>query len=62
MKLRYIVDIDIDEEDTEMEFALRDDIKDFVKEHEYSCIANDVDVKLQDEFCLKYEEQRRMRR
>lgn len=60
MKLRYIVDIDIDEEDTEMEFVLRDDIKDFVKEHEYGYMANSIDVKLQDEFCMEYEKQRRI--
>lgn len=55
MILRYIVDIDIDEEDTEMEFALRDDIKDFVKDHEYGYMANRVDVKLQDNYCIKEE-------
>lgn len=53
MRLRYIVDIDIDEEDTEMEFSLRDDICDFVRNHEYGYMANNVDVKLQDEFCIK---------
>lgn len=53
MRLRYIVDIDIDEEDTEMECSLRDDICDFVRNHEYGYMANNVDVKLQDEYCIK---------
>ena len=53
MKLRYIVDIDIDDEDTEMELKLSDDICDFVRNHEYGYMANNVDVKLQDEFCIK---------
>ena len=57
VKLRYIVDIDIDEEDTEMEIVLRDDIKDYVENHEYGYTANSVDVKIQDEYCIK-EEQR----
>ena len=56
MKLRYIVDIDIDEEDTEMEFNLVNDIKDFVKDHEYGYMANAINVKLQDEYCLKEEQ------
>ena len=30
-------------------------IKYFVKNHEYSYIANSVDVKLQDEYCIKEE-------
>lgn len=59
MKLRYIVDIDIDEEDTEMEFKLREDLYDFVKDHEYGCMADSIDVKLQDEFCLEREKQKK---
>lgn len=55
MKLRYIVDIDIDIEDTEMEFELANDIEDFIKDHEYGYMANSVDVKLQDEYCIKEE-------
>lgn len=61
MKVRYIIDIDVDEEDTEMEFELANDIEDFVKDHEYGCMANSVYVKFQDEYRLK-EEQRRMRK
>ena len=53
MRLRYIIDINIDDEDTEMEVKLRDDICDFVKNHEYGYMANSIDVKLQDEFCIK---------
>lgn len=56
MKLRYIVDMDIDESDIEMEFKLANDIKDFVKDHEYGYIANSVNVKLQDEYCMKEEQ------
>lgn len=56
MKLRYIIDMDIDESDTEMEFNLANDIKDFVKDHEYGYMANNVDVKLQDEYCIKQEQ------
>ena len=56
MKLRYIVDMDIDESDIEMEFKLANDIKDFVKDHEYGYIANSVNVKLQDEYCMKKEQ------
>ena len=55
MKLRYVVDIDIDIEDTEMEFELANDIEDFIKDHEYGYMANSVDVKLQDEYCIKEE-------
>ncbi len=32
MRLRYIVDIDIDEEDTEMEFSFVNDIEDLTWE------------------------------
>ena len=53
MKLRYIVDIDIDEEDVEMELKLVEDLYDFVKDHEYGYMANRIDVKLQDEYCIK---------
>ena len=53
MKLRYIVDIDIDEEDTEMELKLVEDLYDFVKDHEYGYMANSIDIKLQDEYCIK---------
>lgn len=56
MKLRYIIDIDTDESDTEMEFQLRDDIKDFIQNHEYGYIANSIDIKLQDEFCIKHDQ------
>lgn len=59
MKLRYIVDIDIDEEDTEMEFVLKNDIKDFIQNHEYGYMANYVDVKFQDEYCIKEEQKKR---
>ena len=55
MRLRYIVDIDIDIEDTEMEFELVNDIENFIKDHEYGYMANSVDVKLQDEYCIKEE-------
>lgn len=55
MKLRYIVDIDIDESNTELAYELTNDIKDFVKDHEYGYMANSVDVKLQDEYCMKEE-------
>lgn len=55
MKLKYIVDIDIDIEDTEMEVNLVNDIEDFIKNHEYGYMANNVDVKLQDEYCIKKE-------
>ena len=55
MRLRYIVDIDIDIEDTEMEFELVNDIENFIKDHEYGYMANSVDVKLQDEYCMKEE-------
>lgn len=56
MKLRYIVDIDIDEEDTEMELVLANDMKEFVENHEYGYIANSVHVKMQDEYCIKSEQ------
>lgn len=56
MKLRYVVDIDTDETDTIMEFKLRDDIKDFIQNHEYGYLANSINVKLQDEFCIKHDQ------
>ena len=56
MKLRYVIDIDIDESDTKMEFKLKDDIKDFIQNHEYGYIANSIDIKLQDEFCIKHDQ------
>ena len=56
MKLRYVIDIDIDESDTKMEFQLRDDIKNFIQNHEYGDIANSIDIKLQDEFCIKHDQ------
>lgn len=56
MKLRYVIDIDIDESDTKMEFQLRDDIKDFIQNHEYGYMANSINIKLQDEFCIKHDQ------
>ena len=54
--MRYVIDIDIDESNTKMEFQLRDDIKDFIQNHEYGYIANSFDLKLQDEFCIKHDQ------
>ena len=56
MKLRYVIDIDIDESDTKMEFKLKDDIKDFIQNHEYGYMANSINIKLQDEFCTKHDQ------
>ena len=56
MKLRYVIDIDIDESDTKMEFQLRDDIKNFIQNHEYGYMANSINIKLQDEFCIKHDQ------
>ena len=56
MKLRYIIEIDTDESDIEMECKLREDIYDFVKDHEYGYIVNSINVKLQDEFCIKHDQ------
>lgn len=56
MKLRYIIDIDTDKSNTKMECQLANDIKDFIENHEYGCLANSIDVKLQDEFCIKHDQ------
>lgn len=56
MKLRYIIDIDIDESNTKSECELANDIKDFIENHEYGYLANSIDIKLQDEFCIKHDQ------
>lgn len=53
MKLKYTIDIDMNEDDAEMQKVLADDLKEFVKDHEYSCIANNITVRLQDEYSTK---------
>ena len=56
MKLRYIIDIDTDESNTKLECELANDIKDFVKDHKYGYMVNSIDVKLQDEYCIKHDQ------
>ena len=39
-----------------MECELANDIKDFVKDHKYGYMVNSIDVKLQDEYCIKHDQ------
>ena len=59
MKVRYIVDINIDELDSETEIKLSNEIDDFVSNHELVCDkATSVRVRVQNEYCIKEEAKR----
>lgn len=58
-RLRYLVDINVDEQDSEEEVLLLNEIDDFVSNHELICDkATSVRVRVQDEYCIKEEEKR----
>lgn len=58
MKLRYIVDMYIDDENTGEQLDLADDIKNFIQSHEYGCFAYNVSIKLQDEYCIEHDQKK----
>lgn len=56
MKVRYIVDINIDELDSETEIKLSNEIDDFISNNELICDnVSSVRVRVQDEYCIKEE-------
>lgn len=57
MKVRYIVDINIDELDSETEIKLSNEIDDFISNNELICDnVSSVRVRVQDEYCIKEEQ------
>lgn len=57
MKVRYVVDINIDELDSETEIKLSNEIDDFISNNELICDnVSSVRVRVQDEYCIKEEQ------
>ena len=58
MKIRYVIDIEVDSEYEsldEMQFRLRDELKEYVVDSELGYYADKVSVILQDDYCIKEE-------
>lgn len=58
MKIRYIIDIDVEydyENLTELQFKLKDELEEYVKDSELGYYADKTSVKLQDDYCIKEE-------
>lgn len=58
MKIRYIIDIDLDydyENFDELQFELKDELEECVKDSELGYYADKTSVKLQDDYCIKEE-------
>ena len=56
MKIRYVIDIKISEEYEhidELQFKLKDELEEYVKDSELGYYADKTSVKLQDDFCIK---------
>lgn len=61
MKLRYVIDIDVDydyEGFDELQFKLKDELEEYVKDSELGYYADKTSVKLQDDYCIKEEKKR----
>lgn len=61
MKLRYIIDIDLfeDEENlNDLEFKFKNELADFVEDSELGYYANKISVKLQDDYCISEEKKK----
>ncbi len=58
MKIRYVIDIEISEEYEhidELQFKLKDELEEYVKDSELGYYADKTSVKLQDDYCIKEE-------
>jgi predicted house-cleaning noncanonical NTP pyrophosphatase (MazG superfamily) len=58
MKIRYVIDIEISEEYEhidELQFKLKDELEEYVKDSEIGYYADKTSVKLQDDYCIKEE-------
>ncbi|MBQ7959762.1 MAG: zinc ribbon domain-containing protein [Clostridia bacterium] len=58
MKIRYVIDIDVDydyENLDELQFKLKDELEEYVKDSELGYYADKTSVKLQDDYCIKEE-------
>lgn len=56
MQIRYIIDIDVDydyENLDELQFKLKDELEEYVKDSELGYYADKTSVKLQDDYCIK---------
>ena len=61
MKTRYIIDIEISEEYEhidELQFKLKDELEEYVKDSELGYYADKTSVKLQDDYCIKEEKKK----
>lgn len=64
MKIRYVIDIDVDtdyENLDELQFKLKDELEEYVKDGELGYYADKVKVHLQDGYCIA-EEKKRLKR
>lgn len=58
MKIRYVIDIDLDydyENLGELQFRLKDELEEYVKDSELGYYADKTSIKLQDDYCIKEE-------
>ena len=58
MKIRYIIDIDVDydyENLDELQFQLKDELEEYVKDSELGYYADKTSVKFQDDYCIEEE-------
>ena len=63
MEIRYVIDIEISEEYEhidELQFKLKDELEEYVKDSELGYYADKTSVKLQDDYCIK-EEKKKLR-
>ena len=61
MKIRYVIDIDVDydyENLDELQFKLKDELEEYVKNSELGYYADKTSVKLQDDYCIKEEKKK----
>lgn len=58
MKIRYVVDIEVSydyENLNELQFKLKDELKEYVEDSELGYYADKTSVKLQDDYCINEE-------
>lgn len=55
MKIRYLIDIDTDEEIEDIDdfLQVRKDLSDFFWNHEIGDLINEINIRLQDEYCIE---------
>ena len=55
MKIRYLIDIDTDEEIENIDdfLQVRKDLSDFFWNHKIGDLINEINIRLQDEYCIE---------